>query len=413
VIGRRVPPLAVSVLIAAVGALATLAIGLGPFGPDEVGHLALLMMVAIALTALATAVMAPRLARASFSVRLVSIAAFATMVGFANLTVLSLLMLVDAHVATVIAVLLIYSTAAAVGAALATARATSDALARVDETARRLAAGDLEARTGPVGEGGEIESLARALDEMADRLGSSLAREREAEAQRRNLVTAVSHDLRTPLAGLRAMVEAIEDGVVNDPSTIRRYLREMTSSVDSLVGLVDDLFELVQLDAGAIQAETERARVEEVVGSALAACKAQAASKGLVVQAHIDGAAQVPCSPRLTRVVQNLLQNAIRHTPSDGTVIIEASHRECELELSVLDNGDGIDAAVLDRVFEPFWRGDSARRGEGSGLGLALAKRIVEALGGRIAVESSSTRGSRFAVLVPDGGDADRSGLAP
>jgi signal transduction histidine kinase len=217
-------------------------------------------------------------------------------------------------------------------------------------------------------------------------------------------VTAVSHDLRTPLSGLRAMIEAIEDGVVGDPATIRRYVREMGSSVDSLVALVDDLFELVQLDAGAIQAETQRARVGEVVSSALAACEAQASTKGLVVQARIGGAAEIPCSPRLTRVVQNLVQNAIRHTPSDGTVVVEASHRERELQLAVVDTGDGIEGSALDRVFDPFWRGDSARASDGSGLGLALAKRIVEALGGSIAVESESARGSRFAVLVPDSG---------
>lgn len=401
-----------STLIAALGALATLAIGLGAFGASEAAELAILIVVAIALSAAATAIAAPRMARASLRVRLVSIAAFATLIGFANLVVLSLLMLVDTHVATVLAVLLVYSTAAAIGAALATARATSSALAKVGDTARRLAAGDLDARTGDLGVGEEIDSLARSLDEMAERLSSSLEREREAEAQRRNLVTAVSHDLRTPLSGLRAMIESIQDGVADDPATIRRYVHEMGASVASLVGLVDDLFELVQLDVGAIQAETERARVGEVVRSALAACEAQASTKGLVVKARIDGAAEVRCSPRLTRVVQNLLQNAIRHTPSDGTIVIEASHHERELELAVTDNGDGIDRAALDRVFDPFWRGDSARAGDGSGLGLALAKRIVEALGGSIAVESESARGSRFAVMVPDGGPGEPS-LAP
>ena len=402
----------VSVLIAALGAVTTLAIGLGAFGAGEVAELALLMLVAIAVSALATAVAMPRLSRASLRVRLVSIAAFATLIGFANLVVLSLLMLVDTHVATVLAVLLVYSTAAAVGAALATARTTTDALAKVADTARRLAAGDLEARTGAVAAGAEIDSLAQSLDDMAARLASSLERERAAEAQRRSLVTAVSHDLRTPLSGLRAMIEAIEDGIVEDPATIRRYVHEMGSSVDSLVALVDDLFELVQLDAGAIQAETQRARVGEVVNSALAACEAQASTKGLVVQARIDGAAEIPCSPRLTRVVQNLVQNAIRHTPSDGTVVVEASHRERELELAVIDTGDGIEGPALDRVFDPFWRGDSARASDRSGLGLALAKRIVEALGGSIAVESQSARGSRFAVFVPDGGRREPS-LSP
>jgi signal transduction histidine kinase len=397
----RSSPLYASVAIAGAGALATLAIGLGAFGAGEIPKLALMIVVAIALSGIATMLVAPWLARTSLRMRLVSIAAFATLVGVANLVVLSLLMLVDGHVATVLAVLLVYSTAVAVAAALATARATSGALSRVGATARRLAAGDLEARTGALNAGTEIDSLARSLDEMAERLDASIEREREVEAQRRNLVTAVSHDLRTPLSGLRAMIESIEDGVVDDPVTVRRYVQEMGASVDSLVELVDDLFELVQLDAGAIQAETERARVDEVVRSALAACEAQAQTKGLEVEARIEDAADIQCSPRLTRVLQNLLQNAIRHTPSDGSVVIEAHHTERELELTVADTGDGIDGASLDRIFDPFWRGDSARASDGSGLGLALAKRIVEALGGSIAVESEAARGARFAVLVP------------
>jgi signal transduction histidine kinase len=172
--------------------------------------------------------------------------------------------------------------------------------------------------------------------------------------------------------------------------------------MESLVMLVDDLFELVQLDAGAIEAETERARLEDVVRSAVAAVDAQAADKGLQLETRLDGAEAALTSPRLTRVVQNLLQNAIRHTPADGTVRVEARRGREGLELVVEDTGEGIDAAALERVFEPFWRGDAARTGEGSGLGLALAKRIVEALGGSIKVESAPARGSRFAVLLPE-----------
>jgi signal transduction histidine kinase len=231
-----------------------------------------------------------------------------------------------------------------------------------------------------------------------------LERERAAEAQRRDLVTAVSHDLRTPLSGLRAMIEAIEDGVVDDPATIRRYVGEMRGAVDSLVALVDDLFELVQLDAGAIEAESHRARLEDVVRSAVAACDAQAAEKGLVLKTSLEGADAVLTSPRLTRVVQNLLQNAIRHTPADGTVRVEAHRAGDGVELVVEDSGEGIAPEAVERVFDPFWRGDAARATDGSGLGLALAKRIVETLGGSIMVDSEPARGSRFSVLLPDVG---------
>jgi signal transduction histidine kinase len=237
---------------------------------------------------------------------------------------------------------------------------------------------------------------------MAAKLQSSMAREKQAVTMRNDLITAVSHDLRTPLAGLRAMLEAIEDGIAEDPATITRYVLEMRRAVDSLSGLVDDLFELVKLDAGAIEAEAERARLDEVVRTAIAACRTPAIEKGLEVITEIRGAESSLCSPRLARVLQNFVQNAIRHTPSDGTVRVKARRENGWLEVAVEDSGEGIEPEALDRVLEPFWRGDAARSHPGSGLGLALANRIVEALGGRIQVESELHRGSRFAVLLPD-----------
>jgi signal transduction histidine kinase len=229
-------------------------------------------------------------------------------------------------------------------------------------------------------------------------------RERRMEAQRQDLITAVSHDLRTPLASLRAMAEAIDEGVVDDAPTMRRYAAEMRRSAESLGALVDDLFELVQLEPEAIEAEARRATVEEVVDAAMAACDAHAQRKRLRLETELNGAGDAPCSPRLGRVVQNLIQNAIRHTPADGTVRVEAERRPGALRLTVSDSGEGIPAHSLDRVFEPFWRGDSARAGEGSGLGLALSKRIVEALGGEIEAESHPDRGSRFSVLLREAG---------
>jgi len=369
---------------------------------DELGHLALLLLPAVALSAGIAAVAAPLLARASLRARLLAVALVATLVALANVGVLAELMLVSEQDAAQVALLLVYSMAAGAGAALATAKASAGSIERLSGVARRIGEGDLDARVGKLDAGPELDTLATTIDEMAARLADSLGRERRSEAQRRDLVTAVSHDLRTPLAGLRAMVEAIDDRVVDDPATIRRYVGEMRGAVESLVVLVDDLFELVQLDAGAIEAESARARVEDVVRSAVAACDAQATEKGLELETHLNGTGGASCSPRLTRVVQNLLQNAIRHTPADGTVRVEARRGSDGLEVVVEDSGEGIDPAALERVFDPFWRGDPARSGDGSGLGLALAKRIVEALGGRIHAESMPARGSRFAVIVPE-----------
>jgi signal transduction histidine kinase len=310
-------------------------------------------------------------------------------------------MFVSDHDATLVAVLLLYSVGAGVGAALVLARSSSAAVRRLAETAQALGAGDLGVRAGDVGAGPELDTLARTLDAMAAGLEESLERERALEGVRRDLITAVSHDLRTPLASLRAMIEAIDEGVVDDPASMRRYAREMRGSVVQLSGMVDDLFELAQLDAGRIETETHRARLDEVVRTALATVEPAARQKRVALVADLGGAENVPCSPRLTRVLQNLLGNAVRHTPADGTIRIAARRAADRLEVEVEDTGEGIAPEDLARVFEPFFRADPSRSRGGAGLGLALAKRIVETLGGRIGAESTPKRGSRFAVELP------------
>jgi signal transduction histidine kinase len=390
--------------IAAAGALGTLAVGAGlGMHQRELVHLSLLLLPALAITVGATALAGPMLAAASTRQRLVATALVAATLSLANLFVLARLMVVGSHDATLIAVLLLYSLGAGVGVALALARSTATAVERVAETARAWEAGDMDARMGAVRGGPELEELARTLDRMVDRLQKAIHGERAAEAQRRDLITAVSHDLRTPLAGLRAMVEAIDDRVVDDPPTLRAYATEMRKSVGSLTALVDDLFELVQLDAGAMDGVTDRVPLRDVVRSALAACEPQAIDKGLVLTTSLDGAADAPCSPRLVRVLQNLVQNAVRHTPAQGAVRVEATMRAGRLEVAVQDSGEGLPPGAGDRVFEPFWRGDPSRSGDGSGLGLALAKRIVEALGGTITAESTPAHGTRFEVVLPEG----------
>jgi signal transduction histidine kinase len=397
----RTPALMAAVVLA--GALTSLAFGaaLGVKG-SELREMGLLLLLALIATVAATVAARPLLAHASVRWRFVAIAALAVLVSLVNLGVLTLLMAVSHHDATLVAILLVYSVSAGIAAALALAKAWGTGMERLVQRARSLAEGDLDNRIGWLGAGPELNTLAAALDETAANLKRSLARERAAETRRKDLITAVSHDLRTPLASLRAMIEAINDGVVDDAPTLRRYVGEMRRSVESLSLLVDDLFELVQLDAGAIEAESERVRLDDVVRSALTTCEPQAREKGLVLETDIRGGEGFLCSPRLVRVLQNLLQNAIRHTPADGTVRMEVRHGPAGLELVVEDTGEGIAPEALQQVFEPFWRGDAARSNSGSGLGLALAKRIVESLGGQIRVQSEPARGSRFAVVVPE-----------
>ncbi|HEX5947943.1 MAG TPA: HAMP domain-containing sensor histidine kinase [Actinomycetota bacterium] len=407
-------PVALAAAVAAVGAAGTIAVGaLAGMESSELTHLALLLLPAAAVTAVAAVLAGPLLARASFRGRLVAVALVAAVASLANLGALAALMFVDAHDAALMGSLLAYSLGAGVAAGLVASRSQSRAVDRLARAAARLAEGDLDARIGPLNAGPELDALARTLDEMAERVQRSLAAERTADRVRRDLITAVSHDLRTPLAGLRAVAETIEDGVVDDPPTLRRYMTDLRAQVATLSNLVDDLFELVQLEQGALLRESSRSTVGEVIGSVVDACRAQAAAKGLEVERRMNGAGSAPCSPRIERVLQNLLQNAIRHTPADGTVRIEARRRNHTIEVAVADTGEGIPPEALDRVFDPFWRGDPSRAGSGSGLGLALARRIVEALGGEIRVESSPSIGSRFSVVLPEAGRAPVRAPAP
>jgi signal transduction histidine kinase len=398
---NRLAPAAITGAWALGSALLALAVAALVLGGEDAGHLLVPLAVASALTVAATAAAARVLSGTTLKLRFLGASVLASVIGLANLVVLEALMVVTGHDAEVVAVLLVYATGVAIGAGLVAARASAAGIARISETATRIAAGDLEARAGHAGGGRDLDRLAASIDAMASRLADAQRRERAIEAQRRDLIVAVSHDLRTPLADLRAMAEALEDRVVTDPATVHEYAARMNASVESLGRLVDDLFEFVQVDAVAIEAETDRARVEQVVGWALDACNGKAALKGLQLRTELGDAASAPCSPRLTRVLQTLLANAIRHTPSDGTIVVCAARDEAAIELAVEDSGDGLDPAAAERVFEPFWRGDAARAGEGSGLGLALAKRIVESLGGSIAVDSRTAAGARFAVRVP------------
>ncbi|MGI8774483.1 MAG: ATP-binding protein [Actinomycetota bacterium] len=402
---RRLGPLALVALVAGAGGIVTLVVARGFGMPmNDVVHLGQLLLPAVAATVVAAAVADPLLRDATVRTRFVALALVSVGVSLANLAVLSALMLVK-HDALVVATLIAYSGAAGLGAALALSRSFRSGIRKLVDAAERLRRGELSTRIGTVDGGNELNHLASTLDAMSARLEDTIAAEQRAITVRNDLITAVSHDLRTPLAGLRAMVEAIDDRVVDDPATFRRYATEMRHSMGVLVTLVDDLFELVQLDAGVIKAETDRSTVDEVVRFALAACGAHAVDKGVRLESTIDGAEGVLVSPRLTRALQNLVQNAIRHTPADGTVRINGRCSNESIELSVEDTGEGIPETNLERVFEPFWRGDASRTAAGAGLGLTLTKRLVEALGGAVNVESTVGRGSRFALIVPSQSD--------
>jgi signal transduction histidine kinase len=230
-----------------------------------------------------------------------------------------------------------------------------------------------------------------------------IAQRDAAEKARRDLVAAVSHDLRTPLTSLRLLADAIEDDVV-DRETRRRYLEQMSVHIRSLSALVEDLFELSRLEAGDIHWSLQQVRIDELVEETVEAMRPQADAKHVAVRASFPaGLMPVRGNPeRLQRVLFNLIQNAIRHTPADGSVTVMAEPNGTSVEVEVADTGEGLGPETRERAFEPFYRGGegAARSGDGTGLGLTICRAIVEAHGGRIWL-ADSPRGARVRFSLP------------
>jgi signal transduction histidine kinase len=225
---------------------------------------------------------------------------------------------------------------------------------------------------------------------MAWRVARMLAADEQsernrAEAARRELIAAASHDLRTPITSLRLLVEAIDDEVVSG-ETRREYVRRMRTHIEAVSGLIDDLFELSRIEAGDISWTLERVALGELVADTVDAMRVQADAVGVSVAVELPGELAVArANPeKVQRVLFNLIQNAIRHSPADGSVVVRATSTGEAVEVEVADSGEGIAAADRERVFEAFYRGDAARSTPGAGLGLAVARAIVEAHGGRI-----------------------------
>jgi len=225
------------------------------------------------------------------------------------------------------------------------------------------------------------------------------------ERARRQLVAAVSHDLRTPITSLRLLAEAVEDDLV-DGAARRDYLHRIGIHVRTLGTLIEDLFELTRLEAGDIRWGLERTSIDELVRDTVEAMRphAEAGDVRVAAELPVQGTMAQTNPEQLQRVLFNLLQNAIRHTPADGSVVVRAEPRDGVVEIEVADTGEGIAGADRERVFEPFVQGESrSARSDGSaGLGLAIARAIVEAHGGRMWLAEAAT-GTRVRFNLPAG----------
>jgi signal transduction histidine kinase len=280
----------------------------------------------------------------------------------------------------------------ALAAALLVGRQLLRPLDELRAASARLAAGDLSARASESGPR-ELLELGASFNEMASNL------EHLFDA-RRELVAWASHDLRTPLAALRAMVEALEDGLA-EPAD---YLPAIRAQTELLEGLVDDLFELARIDSGALALELRDASLAELVNSCVDALGPDALVHGVRLESRVPCDSVVTVAPdKVRRVLLNLVANAVRHSPPHGAVAVVVEPNSDHVVVAVEDEGDGLAPGASERMFDRFWRedGSRARASGGSGLGLAIAQGLVHAHGGTIWAENRTGGGARVAFTLP------------
>ncbi len=323
---------------------------------------------------------------------------------FLNVWMTARLMFASEHDLQLATILLVFASGIAIVLGGFFASALTERLSRLESATRILQTGDLTARASVSGSD-EIAALARSFNQMAGQLEAAAEKQKELDRLRRDLVAWAGHDLRTPLASIRLLVEALADGVVSDPETSQQYLVQARKQVDTLAALVDDLFQVSQLDAGGLSLHCEPASLTDLLSDTIESFSGMASQRGI----RLEGSAAPGIDPlemdvqRMERVLNNLVSNALRHTPPGGLVSIRAECENGSVRVTVQDSGEGVPSEDLAHIFERFYRGDKSRSRAtgGAGLGLAIAKGIVEAHGGSIAVQSQLGQGATFTFTVP------------
>ncbi|MCY4526157.1 MAG: HAMP domain-containing sensor histidine kinase [Anaerolineaceae bacterium] len=327
---------------------------------------------------------------------------------FVNFWLLARQMFLDAHDLGLSAVLLVFGAWTALGCGYFISNAFTPRIRALARGAERIARGETGTRVNAEGQD-ELAALARSFNMMAERLEEAAARRERLEQGRRDLIAWTSHDLRTPLASLRLVIEALVDGVAGDEATQQRYLQTAQREIRNLSELIDDLFELSQLESGHVELQLQRSSLGDLLSDTLGALRPVARRREVQLEGEIgkDVDPLLIDPEKIQRVLYNLVSNAIRHTPAGGSVrLAAAASGSQQVSVTVSDSGEGIAAADLPQVFERFWRGEQARTrdqdGErGAGLGLAIARGLVEAHQGRIEVSSQPGAGTQFRFTLP------------
>ncbi|MDF1596449.1 MAG: HAMP domain-containing sensor histidine kinase [Acidimicrobiia bacterium] len=321
----------------------------------------------------------------------------AVVIAAAAVSVSAITMFLSTHDLRLVLVALLLGVGLGVALAVTVTRPLAADLADLARAAGRVGAGDLSARTS-IERADEVGEVARAMDMMIDQLGEARRMQERSDEVRREFLAALGHDLRTPLTSMRAAVEALQDGLAPDPD---RYLNSVAKDIENLSVLIDDLFELATLEAGERpmdKIEVDLAALADEVAHAMVPL-----TEPRSISVQIEGSAIVSASELgMMRVMRNLIENAVQHSPSGGTVTIEVSENQAHATVTVGDDGPGFPVDFKDRAFESFTRADSARRRGGAGLGLAIARAIVEAHNGTIRIKDGDGGTIEFVLPISD-----------
>lgn len=396
-----------------IGILLIVAVSLGIFflvmlpPMKELGLMALYLGITALVSALAGYI-AYRLGWINFSPTLrwtlLGGYALASLLTFFNVWFSAQMMFASEHDLLLAIVLLVFAGGMAMVLGYFLSNTITERIHQLKGAAEKLADGDLETRV-PVNGRDEVAALAVTFNQMAEQLQAADQKQRELDTMRRDLIAWVSHDLQTPLTSMRAILEALADGVVDDPDTSMRYLNTAQRDVKNLSALIDDLFQMAQLDAGGFPLHRAESSLGDLVSDTLESFTELAKQRSITLEGDVDSDVDpvMMDTQSIGRVLNNLIGNALRHTPARGRVSVWVRRTASGVEVTVSDTGEGIRAEDIPHVFERFYRGEKSRSRAtgGAGLGLAIARGIVRAHGGDIRVESQIGKGTQFTFTLP------------
>ena len=317
--------------------------------------------------------------------------ALASLLTFINVWLTARLMFTDPHDLLLGTVLLIFAGAIAMALGYLLSSSFLDRIQSLDQAANKIASGNLSTRITVEGRD-ELAGLAQTFNQMASQLQEAAEKRKQLESLRKELIAWIGHDLQTPLASVSAIIEALADDVVEDPETKKRYFITAKKNIASLSHLIDDMFQMAQIDAGGLALNYESVVFSDLISDSLESFTELAKRKEITLHGSVTpelGMVQMDAQ-RINRVLNNLIDNAIRHTPNDGVVEVRAYSSDQGVTVEVINNGEGISPEDQPQIFDLFYRGKVSRRNStaGAGFGLAISKGIIEAHGGKIEVHS-------------------------